>query len=224
MQLLTWVIFFASSLPSCFYSSLSVPCPLSLIWLFLLLCVFLLISSLTTPNLPLCLGPKYALCHLSSSCFPARSTDSYGLLCLSFFLKTLPTLCFLPGLWSHSWPFCPFPLLVSITSFFLYFFLTVLLMCVCFPCAFIHFIYTFCFFCYCPYVNYIFCWISSSLLPVLVTCGSSALGGLSPSPAAGVPCPPPARDGHCGQAYQTAGQLLWSWNPKDGRLSLRGGH
>lgn len=59
---------------------------------------------------------------------------------------------------------------------------------------------------------------------LLVICLSSALGGLPSTPAAGVPCPPPAGHGHRGQAHQTTGQLFWSGDPKDGRLSLWGGH
>lgn len=53
---------------------------------------------------------------------------------------------------------------------------------------------------------------------------SSAHGGLPPTPTAGVPCPPQARHGYCGQANQAVGQLLWGGNPKDGCLSLWGGH
>lgn len=60
------------------------------------------------------------------------------------------------------------------------------------------------------------------LLPIF--CLSSAHGGLPPTPAAGVPCPPPARHGYRGQAHQAAGQLLRGGDPKDGRLSLWGGH
>lgn len=59
-------------------------------------------------------------------------------------------------------------------------------------------------------------------LPMLYL--SSAHGGLPPTPAAGVPCPSPARHGYRGQAHQAAGQLLWSGDPKDGCLSLWGGH
>lgn len=57
-----------------------------------------------------------------------------------------------------------------------------------------------------------------------IPCLSSAHGGLPPTPAAGVPCPPSARHGHRGQAHQAAGQLLRGGDPKDGRLSLWGGH
>ena len=64
--------------------------------------------------------------------------------------------------------------------------------------------------CFCP------------LLPI--SCLSSAHGGLPPTPAAGVPCPPPARHGYRGQAHQAAGQLLRGGDPKDGCLSLWGGH
>lgn len=53
---------------------------------------------------------------------------------------------------------------------------------------------------------------------------SSAHGGLPPTPTAGVPCPPTARHGHCGQTNQALGQLLWGWNPKDGCVSLWSGH
>lgn len=60
-------------------------------------------------------------------------------------------------------------------------------------------------------------WLSISFL-------SSAHGGLPPTPAAGVPCPPPAWLWHRGQAHQAAGQLLRGGDPKDGRLSLWGGH
>lgn len=59
-------------------------------------------------------------------------------------------------------------------------------------------------------------------LPMLYL--SSAHGGLPPTPAAGVPCPSPARHGYRGQAHQAAGQLLRSGDPKDGCLSLWGGH
>lgn len=53
------------------------------------------------------------------------------------------------------------------------------------------------------------------LLPVIRPCRwlpfhclTSAHGGLPPTPAAGVPCPSPARHGHRGQAHQAAGELL----------------
>lgn len=61
-----------------------------------------------------------------------------------------------------------------------------------------------------------------SVLPI--PCLFSAHGGLPPTPAAGVPRPAPARNGHRGQAHQAACQLLWGWDPKDGRLPLWGGH
>lgn len=64
-------------------------------------------------------------------------------------------------------------------------------------------------------------WCWCVFLPL---CLSSAHGGFPPTPAAGVPCPSPARHGHCGQAHQAAGQLFWGGNPKDGRLPLWGGH
>lgn len=60
-------------------------------------------------------------------------------------------------------------------------------------------------------------WISSP-------CPSSAHGGLPPTPTAGVPCPPKARHGYCGQTNQALGQLLWGWNSKNGCVSLRSGH